>query len=61
MQVTETKSSPLQQGFSEDGLSQIMDTFSKEELNFEGCIEEDAVMSVICQEPSSSDTAGSRE
>lgn len=37
--MTETKSS-LQQGFSEDGLSQIMETFSKEKLNFEGCIGE---------------------
>ncbi|XP_055469545.1 zinc finger protein 473 homolog [Psammomys obesus] len=34
----ETKNSPLQQSFSEDALSQIMETFSKEELKIEGYI-----------------------
>lgn len=46
-EVTETKSSPLQQGFSEDGLSLIMETFSKEELNFEGCIGESWLDSLL--------------
>ncbi|KAL1769198.1 zinc finger protein 473 isoform X1 [Sigmodon hispidus] len=39
-EVTETKNSPLQQGFLEEGLSQIMEIFSKEEINFEAYIGE---------------------
>ncbi|XP_028644672.1 zinc finger protein 473 [Grammomys surdaster] len=37
-EVPETKNCPLQNGFLEEDLSQIMEIFSNEELNFEACI-----------------------
>ncbi|XP_051005633.1 zinc finger protein 473 [Acomys russatus] len=37
-EVTETKSSPLQQGSLEEGLSHVTETYSKEELNFGACL-----------------------
>lgn len=39
-EVTEAKNPPLQNGFLEEDLSQIMEIFSTEELNFEACIDE---------------------
>ncbi|OBS69043.1 hypothetical protein A6R68_02417, partial [Neotoma lepida] len=46
-EVTETKNSPLQQGFLEEELSLIMETFSKEELSFEACIGESWLDSLL--------------
>ncbi|EGW13439.1 zinc finger protein 473 isoform X2 [Cricetulus griseus] len=46
-EVTETKNSPLQQGFLEEGLSQIMETLSEEELNFEAYIGESWLDSLL--------------
>ncbi|XP_051030143.1 zinc finger protein 473 [Phodopus roborovskii] len=46
-EATETKNSPLQHGFLEEGLSQIMETLSKEELNLEACLSESWLDSLL--------------